>query len=46
PDELQRIWVLRKLLHSMDDLAAIELLIDRMKQAKTNDAFFEAMKRG
>ncbi len=45
PDELQRIWVLRKLLHSMDDQAAIELLIDRMKQTKTNDAFFEAMKR-
>ncbi|HLQ85069.1 MAG TPA: transcription termination factor Rho [Salinisphaeraceae bacterium] len=45
PDELQRMWVLRKLLHGMDDLAAMELLIDRMKQTKTNAQFFEAMKR-
>lgn len=44
-DELQRMWVLRKLLHSMDDLAAMELLIDRMKQTKTNAQFFESMKR-
>src|SRR5699024_6155493 len=43
--ELQRMWVLRKLLHGMDDLAAMELLIDRMKQTKTNAQFFEAMKR-
>lgn len=45
PDELQKMWILRKLVHSMDDLAAIELLIDRMKQSKTNEAFFESMKR-
>ncbi|MES1946627.1 transcription termination factor Rho [Salinisphaera sp. C84B14] len=44
-DELQRMWVLRKLLHGMDDLAAMELLIDRMKQTKTNAQFFESMKR-
>jgi transcription termination factor Rho len=44
-DELQRMWVLRKLLHGMDDLAAMELLIDRMKQTKTNAEFFESMKR-
>jgi transcription termination factor Rho len=44
-DELQRMWVLRKLLHSMDDVAAMELLIDRMKQTKTNAQFFESMKR-
>ncbi|WP_434547908.1 transcription termination factor Rho [Salinisphaera dokdonensis] len=44
-DELQRMWVLRKLLHSMDDLAAMELLIDRMKQTKTNAEFFASMKR-
>jgi len=44
-EELQRMWVLRKLLHGMDDLAAMELLIDRMKQTKTNAEFFESMKR-
>ena len=44
-DELQRMWVLRKLLHGMDDLAAMELLIDRMKQTKTNAEFFDSMKR-
>jgi transcription termination factor Rho len=45
PDELQKCWVLRKLLHSMDDLAAIELLTDRLKATKTNADFFESMKR-
>jgi transcription termination factor Rho len=45
PEELQKMWVLRKLLHSMDDLGAMELLLDRMKQSKTNQEFFESMKR-
>ncbi|MGH8530098.1 MAG: transcription termination factor Rho, partial [Nevskiales bacterium] len=45
PDELQKMWVLRKVLHPMDELAAIELIIDRLKQTKTNAQFFEAMKR-
>ena len=45
PDELQKAWVLRKLLHSMDDLASIELLMDRLKATKTNNDFFESMKR-
>ena len=45
PDELQRLWILRKLLHPMDDLAAMEFLIDRLKGTKTNNQFFEAMKR-
>lgn len=44
-EELQRIWVLRKLLHGMDDIAGMELLIDRMKQTKTNAEFFDSMKR-
>ena len=43
--ELQNAWILRKLLHSMDELAAVELLLDRMKQTKTNSDFFAAMKR-
>jgi transcription termination factor Rho len=45
PAELQKMWILRKLLHPMDELAAMEFLIGRLKGSKTNDAFFEAMKR-
>ncbi len=45
PTELQSVWILRKLLHSMDEVAAIELLLDRMKQTKNNGDFFAAMKR-
>lgn len=45
PDELQKMWILRKILHPMDELAAIEFLIDRLKVTKTNDDFFEAMKK-
>jgi transcription termination factor Rho len=43
--ELAKIWILRKLLHPMDELAAIEFLLDKMKDTKTNSEFFEAMKR-
>ncbi|MBM4191571.1 MAG: transcription termination factor Rho [Gammaproteobacteria bacterium] len=43
--ELAKIWILRKLLHPMDELAAIEFLLDKMKDTKTNSDFFEAMKR-
>ena len=45
PDLLQKIWILRKLLHPMDELAAIEFLLDKMKNTKTNDEFFTTMKR-
>jgi transcription termination factor Rho len=45
PGDLNKVWILRKLLHEMDELAAVELLIDRMKQTKTNSAFFDSMKR-
>jgi len=44
PEELQKTWILRKLLHPMDELAAIEFLIDRMKKTKTNAQFFDLMK--
>ena len=44
-DELQRLWILRKLLHPMNEISAIEFLIDRISQTKTNEAFFKAMKR-
>jgi transcription termination factor Rho len=43
-DELQRIWILRKLLHDMDDLAAIEFLLDKLRHTKTNEEFFASMK--
>lgn len=45
PDELQKMWILRKLLHPMDELAAMEFLLDKLKATKTNNEFFEAMKR-
>ena len=45
PAELQKMWVLRKVLHPMDELAAVEFLLDKMQDTKTNAAFFEAMKR-
>ncbi|OGT45001.1 MAG: transcription termination factor Rho [Gammaproteobacteria bacterium RIFCSPHIGHO2_12_FULL_41_20] len=45
PEEIQKMWIMRKLLHPMDDLAAIEFLIDKMKDCKTNEDFFDAMKR-
>ncbi len=45
-DELAKIWILRKLLHPMDELAAIEFLLDKMKDTKTNSEFYDAMKRG
>ena len=44
-EELQKTWILRKFLHSMDDIEAIEFLINRMQQTKTNEEFFELMKR-
>ena len=44
-EELHHMWILRKLLHSMEDLPAIEFLIDKLKGTKTNDEFFTSMKR-
>ncbi|WP_028305238.1 transcription termination factor Rho [Oceanospirillum maris] len=44
-DGLQRVWILRKLLNPMEDTGAIEFMLDRLKDTKTNDEFFEAMKR-
>ncbi|TNE77331.1 MAG: transcription termination factor Rho [Gammaproteobacteria bacterium] len=44
-EELQRVWILRKLLHGMEDADAIEFLIDKLKDSKTNDEFFMSMKR-
>ncbi len=45
PDELQKMWILRKLLHPMDEVAAMEFLLERLKATKNNAEFFDAMKR-
>ena len=45
PKELQKMWILRKLLHPMDELAAMEFLLDKLKSTKSNTQFFESMKR-
>lgn len=46
PDVLQKMWVLRKLCYPMDDLAAMEFLLDKVKSTKGNAEFFDAMRRG
>jgi transcription termination factor Rho len=43
---LQKIWVLRKLLYPMDDLEAMEFLLDKIKATKNNADFFDSMRRG
>jgi len=43
--ELQKLWILRKLLHPMDDLDASEFLLDKLKATKNNAEFFDSMKR-
>ena len=43
-DELQKMWILRKILHPMDELAAVEFLTNKLKTTKTNKEFFDAMK--
>ena len=45
PNELQKMWILRKILHPMDELAAMEFLYDKLKVTKTNEEFFDAMRR-
>jgi transcription termination factor Rho len=45
PDVLQKIWVLRKLLYPMDDMDAMEFLLDKIKATKNNADFFDSMRR-
>ena len=45
PEELQKIWVLRKFLHPMDEIEAMDFMLGRMQTTKTNEEFFVAMKR-
>ena len=44
-EDLQRIWILRKIIHPMDEIQAIEFMLDKMKATKTNAEFFSSMKR-
>ncbi len=44
-EELQKVWILRKFLHSMDELDAMEFVLGRMQNSKTNDEFFDQMKK-
>lgn len=44
-DELQKMWILRKILHPMDELAAMEFLFDKLKVTKTNEEFFDSMRK-
>ncbi|HET6565630.1 MAG TPA: transcription termination factor Rho [Xanthomonadales bacterium] len=44
-DQLQKMWILRKLLHPMDEAQAIEFMLDKMKATKSNEEFFNFMKR-
>jgi len=46
PEELQMMWVLRKVLHPMNETAAIEFMLERLSSTKTNNEFFELMKKG
>ncbi|TEW44482.1 transcription termination factor Rho [Psychromonas algicola] len=43
-DELQRMWILRKIVHPMGEIGATEFMIDKLGLSKTNDSFFDAMK--
>ncbi|MCG6288437.1 transcription termination factor Rho [Vibrio vulnificus] len=45
PDELQKMWILRKIVHPMGETDAMEFLIDKLAMTKTNDEFFDAMRR-
>jgi transcription termination factor Rho len=46
PDVLQKMWILRKLLYNMDDLEAMDFLLDKVKATKNNGEFFDAMRGG
>jgi transcription termination factor Rho len=46
PDILQKVWVLRKLLYPMDDMEAMEFLLDKIRATKNNSEFFDSMRRG
>jgi transcription termination factor Rho len=46
PDILQKVWILRKLLADMDDIEAMNFIVDKLKSTKNNSDFFDLMRRG
>ena len=46
PEDMQKIWILRKLLHQMDEMEASEFLLDKIRATKNNADFFDSMRRG
>ena len=46
PDILQKVWILRKFIHDMDEVEAMEFLLDKLKTTKNNAEFFDMMRRG
>ena len=46
PDVLQKVWVLRKLLYDMDEIEAMEFLLDKIRSTKSNNEFFDMMRKG
>jgi transcription termination factor Rho len=44
-EDLQKLWILRKIMHPMEDMVANEFLIERLRMTKTNEEFFDSMKR-
>ena len=45
PDELQKMWILRKIVHDMGEIDSMEFMIDKLAMTKTNDEFFDSMRR-
>ncbi|NMU90941.1 transcription termination factor Rho [Achromobacter ruhlandii] len=45
PDLLQKVWVLRKFIHDMDEVQSMEFILDKMRATKTNAEFFDMMKK-
>ncbi|ANN78678.1 transcription termination factor Rho [Bordetella flabilis] len=45
PDLLQKVWVLRKFIHDMDEIQSMEFILDKMRATKTNAEFFDMMKK-
>ena len=42
----QKVWILRKFIHDMDEVEAMEFLLDKLKTTKNNAEFFDMMRRG
>jgi len=45
PEKMQRVWILRKFIHDMDEVESMEFILDKIKSTKNNDQFFDMMKK-